>query len=83
MHGFASLLLQLYDQWLDGHIIETLLPDRQGRVRVAPDAPPSDSQSVPGLAQVIVSPSTSTCPSKEVEGVTTVPVSRKRSAAPT
>ncbi len=37
-HKIASLLLQLYDQWLDGHIIETLLPDRQGRVRVAPDA---------------------------------------------
>ncbi|HOB52393.1 MAG TPA: J domain-containing protein [Acidobacteriota bacterium] len=37
-HKIASLLLQLYDQWLDGHIIESLLPDRQTRVRVAPDA---------------------------------------------
>lgn len=37
-HKIASLLLQLYDQWLDGRIIETLLPDRQVQVRVAPDA---------------------------------------------
>ncbi|HQG90687.1 MAG TPA: J domain-containing protein [Acidobacteriota bacterium] len=37
-HKIASLLLQLYDQWLDGGVIEALLPDRQVRVRVAPDA---------------------------------------------
>jgi len=37
-HKIASLLLQLYDQWLDGRVIESLLPDREARVRVAPDA---------------------------------------------
>ncbi len=37
-HKIASLLLQLYDQWLDGGVIEALLPDRQVRVRLAPDA---------------------------------------------